>query len=140
MVCETNRPTAESAARASVSAMPTRSSGTIASPGPSEIVRITPEPGRASLAASGIWLATLPDGIRGSCARVIVTTYSTRVARASSSVRPTTFANSNPILGCVLSLTDKPTMATIAAIRIEPAAITKLRRLNRPTPAILVVT
>ena len=75
IVCETTKPAAARAARASVRIIPTSPSGTIASPGPSEIVRTTPEPGFTSLDASGIWLAIRPAGILGSCARVTVTTY-----------------------------------------------------------------
>ncbi len=41
----------------------------MASPGPSEIVMITPEPLAARVVASGNWLATRSLGIRESCAR-----------------------------------------------------------------------
>ena len=67
------KPTAANELRASIRDRPTKSVGTIASPGPSEIVRITPEPFAARVVASGNWLATRSFGIRESWARAIVT-------------------------------------------------------------------
>ena len=43
-VALTNKPTEVNAVRASISDIPTRSIGTIESPGPFEIVKTTPEP------------------------------------------------------------------------------------------------
>ena len=56
-----------------MSDIPTRLSGTMASPGPSEIVRTTAEPICARVVASGNWLATRSLGITPSWARLIVT-------------------------------------------------------------------
>jgi len=44
LVAVTNKPTADSAFRASINDIPTKSAGTTESPGPSEIVKTTPEP------------------------------------------------------------------------------------------------
>ena len=53
-VCATNKPTAAKAARASINDIPINPVGTIASPGPSEIVNTTPEPFCARVVARGI--------------------------------------------------------------------------------------
>ena len=46
-----------------MSDIPIKSSGTIASPGPSEIVSVTDEPALKRVVASGFWLATRSRGI-----------------------------------------------------------------------------
>ena len=60
------KPAAARDARASISVSPTKSGGTIASPGPSESVMMTLDPGFALLVARGNWLAIKSLGIRGS--------------------------------------------------------------------------
>ena len=56
-----------------MSDIPTKSIGTIEFPGPSEIVKTTPEPFCTRTVARGIWFATRSFGIRPSWARVTVT-------------------------------------------------------------------
>ena len=68
-VDEITKPTAASELRASIRDKPTKSVGTMASPGPSEIVRMTLEPLVARVVASGNWLATRSLGILESWAR-----------------------------------------------------------------------
>ena len=65
----TTKPTEVSTARASPSNKPTNPSGTMASPGPSEIVITTAEPFLACVDATGNWLETRSMGICGSGAR-----------------------------------------------------------------------
>ena len=68
-VLEITRPAAAKAVRASIRDIPTSPSGTTASPGPLEIVKVTADPFLTCVVARGIWLATRSSGIRGSCAR-----------------------------------------------------------------------
>ena len=69
----TVNPAAANATRASVKESPTRSNGTVVSPGPSLMVMVTTEPFFTLEVASGSWDATRLIGIVESCARFTTT-------------------------------------------------------------------
>ena len=104
--------------RASSSDKPTKPVGTVVSPGPDEIVNVTLLPFAALLVASGSCDATRLIGIRGSGAVFIFTLKSPSNARASASVKPTTFGTGNNAVLFPLKNTPAPTNKT----PITPAA------------------
>ena len=66
IVLLTLNPAAVKAALTSSRGLPNKPVGTMASPGPSEIVNVTADPSETRIVASGSWLATRSFGILGS--------------------------------------------------------------------------
>ena len=131
------KPTAARAARASVSVIPIKSIGTMASPGPSLIVIVTTLPLAAREVASGLCDATRSIGVFESWARFTTTLKALSWAAASLSVNPTTFGTNIPETVVRLLIANPPT--AINNVAKNPATICQVRFFFRLVRTISVV-